>query len=148
MATHIEDDSDMLIPQDLAEGASRYLGKPLELLPDREKAIFRRLAARRTISADANAVFDERLTPGQRLADAVAKFGGSWTFILIFAALLAIWLSANIIAASNAFDPYPFIFLNLILSMLAAVQAPVIMMSQTAMRPRIGSTPHMTTRSI
>ncbi len=56
MATHIEDDSDMLIPQDLAEGASRYLGKPLELLPDREKAIFRRLAARRTISADANAV--------------------------------------------------------------------------------------------
>ncbi|NTA10442.1 DUF1003 domain-containing protein [Agrobacterium tumefaciens] len=130
MATRIEDDSDMLIPQDLAEGASRYLGKPLELLPDREKAIFRRLAARRTISADANAVFDERLTPGQRLADAVAKFGGSWTFILIFAALLAIWLSANIIAASNAFDPYPFIFLNLILSMLAAVQAPVIMMSQ------------------
>lgn len=130
MAIYVEDDSDSLISQDLAEVAGRYLGKPLEMLSERERAIFRRLAARRTISKDANAVFDERLMPGQRLADAVAKFGGSWTFILIFAALLAAWLGANIVASSNAFDPYPFIFLNLILSMLAAVQAPVIMMSQ------------------
>ncbi|HWU61238.1 MAG TPA: DUF1003 domain-containing protein [Ensifer sp.] len=123
----------------LAASALRYVGKSLEKLSDRERLIFERLRARQTISTDANRTFDERLTPGQRLADRVAEFGGSWTFILLFAAVLALWLGSNVLAASHAFDPYPFIFLNLILSMLAAVQAPVIMMSQNrhAVKDRI-----------
>jgi uncharacterized membrane protein len=68
---------------------------------------------------------------GQRLADKVATFGGSWTFIISFALFLLVWISVNIVWLSNkGFDPYPFILLNLILSSLAAIQAPVIMMSQ------------------
>lgn len=73
----------------------------------------------------------EERTFGQRLADKVATFGGSWTFIISFGLFLLIWISINIIWLSNkGFDPYPFILLNLILSSLAAIQAPVIMMSQ------------------
>ena len=73
----------------------------------------------------------EKLTYGQRLADRVANFGGSWTFIIIFGTFLICWIISNVIILSNkAFDPYPFILLNLILSCIAALQAPVIMMSQ------------------
>ncbi len=73
----------------------------------------------------------EKLTYGQRLADRVANFGGSWTFIIIFGTFLICWIISNVIILSNkAFDPYPFILLNLILSCIAAMQAPVIMMSQ------------------
>jgi hypothetical protein len=73
----------------------------------------------------------EGRTLGQRIADRVAKFGGSWTFIISFGLFLLIWISVNILWFSNkGFDPYPFILLNLILSTLAAIQAPVIMMSQ------------------
>lgn len=72
-----------------------------------------------------------RSTLGERLADRVARFGGSWTFILLFGAGLLIWALVNTgLMGMAAFDPYPFIFLNLLLSMLAAMQAPVIMMSQ------------------
>ncbi|ARS66105.1 DUF1003 domain-containing protein [Sinorhizobium meliloti] len=117
-------------PQEIADSASRYLGRPVELLTDRERAVFRRHVARRAITRDSNRSFDEKLTSGQRLADKVAEFGGSWTFIMIFALALALWVGVNLLATTPAFDPYPFIFLNLILSMLAAVQAPVIMMSQ------------------
>ena len=77
-----------------------------------------------------NEVIDEQLTFGQRLADSVARFGGSWAFIVSFAAVLVAWVIVNIGLATRAWDPYPFILLNLFLSMLAAVQAPVIMMSQ------------------
>ena len=121
---------DEISRQAIENGANRYLGKPFELLSDRERAVFRRLISRRAITRNANQSFDEKLTSAQRLADKVAEFGGSWTFIIIFAVVLAIWVAANLLAALRAFDPYPFIFLNLILSMLAAVQAPVIMMSQ------------------
>ena len=72
---------------------------------------------------------EEVLTPGQSLADKVARFGGSWAFILSFFVLLWIWILYNV-AAANAFDPYPFILMNLILSCIAALQAPIIMMSQ------------------
>lgn len=113
-----------------AEQAIHYLGKPLEALTEREMRIFKRLVARQTITRNVNHAFDEKLTVGQRLADKVAEFGGSWTFIMVFTALLIMWVGINVLAASKAIDPYPFIFLNLILSMLAAVQAPVIMMSQ------------------
>ena len=77
-----------------------------------------------------NVVIEERATPGERIADAVARFGGSWTFIGIFAAVLVAYTSVNIALGRSAWDPYPFILLNLFLSMLAAIQAPVIMMSQ------------------
>lgn len=77
-----------------------------------------------------NEVIAETLTIGDRLADAVARFGGSWRFIIAFGVVLAAWVAVNIILVSRAWDPYPFILLNLFLSMLAAVQAPIIMMSQ------------------
>jgi len=77
-----------------------------------------------------NEVIAERLTLGDRLADAVARFGGSWAFIMSFGAVLLVWVWVNLMLASRAWDPYPFILLNLVLSMLAAVQAPIIMMSQ------------------
>lgn len=80
---------------------------------------------------DAHALFDERLTFGQKLADRVAAVGGSWGFIIGFGIFLGLWALLNtVVLAAHAFDPFPFIFLNLMLSMLAALQAPVIMMSQ------------------
>jgi len=74
----------------------------------------------------------ETATPplGQRVADRVASFGGSWTFLGLFAVVMVLWMGINVVLASRAFDPYPFILLNLALSCLAAIQAPVIMMSQ------------------
>ena len=77
-----------------------------------------------------NQVIEQESTFGQRIADRVAGFGGSWTFIIIFLTVLLIYAAINIILRRSAWDPYPFILLNLFLSMLAAIQAPVIMMSQ------------------
>ncbi len=72
----------------------------------------------------------EKYTLGQRAADAIAKFAGSWAFIFSFTAVLVLWMIANVLLALKAFDPYPFILLNLVLSCVAAIQAPLIMMSQ------------------
>jgi uncharacterized membrane protein len=77
-----------------------------------------------------NEVIEEQTTYGQSLADAVARFGGSWTFIIVFAFVLIVYSAVNVVLGNKAWDPYPFILLNLFLSMLASVQAPVIMMSQ------------------
>ena len=77
-----------------------------------------------------NILIEEKETVGERIADVVASFGGSWTFIILFAIVLAIYTLINIGLRGRAWDPYPFILLNLFLSMLAAIQAPVIMMSQ------------------
>ena len=77
-----------------------------------------------------NELIDETETFAERVADAVAKFGGSWTFIITFGVTLTVYTSVNIFLKGRAWDPYPFILLNLFLSMLAAIQAPVIMMSQ------------------
>jgi uncharacterized membrane protein len=80
---------------------------------------------------DPNILFAERLTVGERLADRVASVGGSWGFIVAFGLFLAAWAILNmVLLGARAFDPFPFIFLNLMLSMLAALQAPIIMMSQ------------------
>ncbi len=86
---------------------------------------------RTQVSRNPNVEEEERLTFGQRIADKVASFGGSWTFIIIFGITLAIWVVFNSTALlSKHFDPYPYILLNLFLSMIASIQAPVIMMSQ------------------
>ena len=87
------------------------------------------LLADSKISVDPNKK-RERYTVGQRAADAIAKFAGSWAFIFSFSAVLALWMIVNILLAVKAFDPYPFILLNLVLSCVAAIQAPLIMMSQ------------------
>ena len=81
-------------------------------------------------SVTENADRDEKMTLGQRAADAVARFAGSWAFIFSFIAVMVIWMILNIVMAESAFDAYPFILLNLVLSCIAAVQAPLIMMSQ------------------
>jgi uncharacterized membrane protein len=77
-----------------------------------------------------NEVIEEETTTPQHIADAVARFGGSWAFILSFGMVLVVYSTVNVILGKKAWDPYPFILLNLFLSMLAAIQAPVIMMSQ------------------
>ncbi len=102
-------------------------------LTKREQEMIRRILQHSHVSRNINKEFDEQLTFGQRLADRVASFGGSWTFIIIFGCILLAWVILNsfILAKHNAaFDPYPYILLNLFLSMMASVQAPVIMMSQ------------------
>jgi CRP/FNR family cyclic AMP-dependent transcriptional regulator len=81
-------------------------------------------------SRNANEVIEEKYTFGEHIADGVASFGGSWTFIIVFGVVLVVWTAINVILRGKAWDPYPFILLNLFLSMLAAIQAPVIMMSQ------------------
>jgi CRP/FNR family transcriptional regulator, cyclic AMP receptor protein len=81
-------------------------------------------------SRSPNDIIEEEATFGERIADTVARFGGSWTFIILFAIVLVAYAGTNIALRGRAWDPYPFILLNLFLSMLAAIQAPVIMMSQ------------------
>ncbi|NFL55161.1 DUF1003 domain-containing protein [Clostridium botulinum] len=89
------------------------------------------------ISKNINNTHDNNLTLGQRTADKIAIFGGSWTFIITFCVVLSIWIIGNaVILINKAFDPYPFVFLNLILSCLAAIQAPIIMMSQNRQSER------------
>jgi uncharacterized membrane protein len=98
-----------------------------------EDRVIERLTKRLHISRNVHQEFEKSLTFGQRLADRIAVFGGSWTFILIFLSLLLVWIGLNTVLLAHVgkpFDPYPYIFLNLNLSMLAALQAPVIMMSQ------------------
>lgn len=96
---------------------------------DRQKLA--QLLRQTRMARDVHKEFEGALTFGQRLADKVAEFGGSWTFIIIFMAILLGWCGLNtFILLNRAFDPYPYIFLNLVLSTIAAVQAPLIMMSQ------------------
>jgi CRP/FNR family transcriptional regulator, cyclic AMP receptor protein len=85
---------------------------------------------RRRASRNANEIIEEESTFGQRVADSVARFGGSWIFIITCSMALIVYISTNLLLRGRAWDPYPFILLNLFLSMLAAIQAPVIMMSQ------------------
>lgn len=117
---------------DVQQLAEHLLQTEYDDLPPREQRVLKRMAKRLAISENINKTFHDRLTFGQRLADQVAAFGGSWTFIVSFGLVLAIWIALNVVAlpGRDVFDPYPFVFLNLILSMLAAIQAPVIMMSQ------------------
>ena len=117
--------------KNLSEISTRLLKKPFEELSEFERRVLHHFTERRHISRNTNQEFTKALTFGQRLADRVASFGGSWTFILIFCGILVVWIGTNVfLLARHPFDPYPFILLNLFLSMTAAMQAPVIMMSQ------------------
>jgi len=113
--------------------AEQLLHEDFDLLSPREQVVISRIADGLHISRNVLKEHQAKLTPGQRLADHVASFGGSWPFILLFMAVLVIWIIMNsfILAGwHQTFDAYPYILLNLVLSMLAAIQAPVIMMSQ------------------
>jgi uncharacterized membrane protein len=102
-----------------------------------EEGVVTSLKEHELLSKNINIVFDRELTFGEKVADKVAEFGGSWRFIIIFAIILAIWVAINsAVLIGNAFDPYPFILLNLVLSCLAAIQAPIIMMSQNRQEAR------------
>ena len=95
------------------------------------------LQEREILSENIGKEFEQDLTFGERLSDKIASFGGSWTFIIVFFTILMIWIVINgVILALRAFDPYPFILMNLILSCLAAIQAPIIMMSQNRAEAR------------
>jgi len=96
-----------------------------------EKDVIHSIQNNKLLSENIEEDINEPITFGQRVADKIASFGGSWTFIIIFFSFLALWMMINIwMLATKPFDPYPFILLNLILSCLAAIQAPIIMMSQ------------------
>jgi uncharacterized membrane protein len=100
-------------------------------LSDLEKEVLDSLAKHEILTTHVEKEYESQLAFGQRLSDRIARFGGSWRFIIIFACVLVLWMCANsLLLLSRPFDPYPYILLNLVLSCLAAMQAPVIMMSQ------------------
>lgn len=112
--------------------AKALLGQSYGDLDNSEQRVINSIAESTTVSENTNESFTESLSFGQRVADDVARFGGSWTFIGLFFAFIIIWILINTIWLVNekAFDPFPYILLNLGLSSLAAFQAPIIMMSQ------------------
>ena len=113
------------------ELANRWLRRNPENLSELERRVLQSTVDRKPISQDINDNLAGLQGAGDRIADAIARVGGSWTFILSFIAFLILWIGANWwLLGQESFDPYPFIFLNLVLSMIAALQAPVIMMSQ------------------
>lgn len=102
-------------------------------LSERERRVLQHISQGIHISRNTNTEFDQTLTLGQRLADRIATFGGSWAFITLFLSVLVAWVVLNsviLVRAGRPFDPYPYILLNLFLSMLASLQAPIILMSQ------------------
>lgn len=105
--------------------------RPRSHVAEIEERVRKALAERKTVTRDIETEYAEKLSLGDRVADMVAEFGGSWTFIFTFGAIMAVWMLINIfVLKDRPFDPFPFILLNLVLSTLAALQAPVIMMSQ------------------
>ncbi len=117
--------------REAVQAIARWFGRGVEELGSSERKVLEHALQRRAFSEDPNQELDARSTLGERLADRVARFGGSWRFIMLFGGVLVVWTALNTaFLGKAAFDPYPYIFLNLMLSMLAALQAPVIMMSQ------------------
>jgi uncharacterized membrane protein len=121
------------------KGVPTPLDASCEALDDRSKKVARHIAGRRHIARNLANDFDAGPSPGQRAADAVARFGGSWTFVGLFGAAMLGWVGVNAFLLSShgkTFDPFPYILLNLFLSMLAAIQAPIILMSQNRQSER------------
>lgn len=112
--------------------ACRAMQTDFDSLSCDQRQVLEHMTRGTCISRNTNIEFSDKLTFGQRLADTVTAFGGSWTFILIFAFVMILWVGVNsfLLSQQSAFDPYPYIFLNLVLSMMSAAQAPIIMMSQ------------------
>lgn len=113
--------------------SEKLLGKTYEAMDARTQKVARHIADRKHISRDTAQDYATSVSFGQKAADTVARFGGSWAFIMLFSAVLICWVILNsyiLINYKKVFDPYPYILLNLFLSMLASIQAPIILMSQ------------------
>jgi uncharacterized membrane protein len=130
--------------EDLGNARQEYVKEVLQdeigELSSLDEEVVESLRQHEIVSSDLSKEFERKLTFGEQLSDQIAEFGGSWRFIISFGAILVVWIIINAaILATRAWDPYPFILLNLILSCLAALQAPIIMMSQNraAIRDRL-----------
>lgn len=139
--TLVESENPGIKPEDTisVEKVIHYRKKYLTLLIEQErgeidnleKKVIDVISNNEILSENIEPEIDQQLSIGQKMADRIAEFGGSWTFIISFFLFIVIWISTNVfILSKSSFDPYPFILLNLILSCLAAIQAPIIMMSQ------------------
>jgi uncharacterized membrane protein len=124
----------MVSVRELARYRMRYTENLLQQehgeFTELDRQVAESIARQDTIAENTEEEFEERRTFGDKVSDHLASFGGSWAFLISFGVVLVIWMAVNIVAGSHAYDPYPFILLNLCLSCIAAVQAPVIMMSQ------------------
>ncbi len=126
---------DLICERHVSDYRTRYVANLLERergeLSELDRQVVESLAREETVARDVETAWEGRRTFGETVADLVADFGGSWTFIGSFFFVLAVWMAFNVwVASRDVFDPYPFILLNLVLSCLAAIQAPIIMMSQ------------------
>src|SRR5437870_4988918 len=135
------DDKGFVCFDDLGEFRKDYVKEVLQdeigELSTLDQEVIESLQEHEILSSDISKQFEKKLTFGERLSDHIASFGGSWRFIILFGAVLFGWIILNaIILLNRSFDPYPFILLNLILSCLAAIQAPIIMMSQNRAEAR------------
>src|SRR5438876_8235632 len=135
------DSKEFICFEDLGDFRKDYVKEVLEdeigELSALDNEVIQSLEQHEILSADISKQFEKKLTFGERLSDHIASFGGSWRFIILFGAVLFGWIILNAIFLLNrGFDPYPFILLNLILSCLAAIQAPIIMMSQNRAEAR------------
>ena len=124
----------MISIRELARYRMRYTERLLQQehgeFTELDRQVAESIAKQDTIAENTEEEFEEHRTFGDKVSDQLASFGGSWAFLLSFGAVLLVWMAINVIAGTHAFDPYPFILLNLCLSCVAAVQAPIIMMSQ------------------
>jgi uncharacterized membrane protein len=122
-----------MMDQNVHDTAERLFRTKYEKLTELERHVAHHITERTPISTNVVQDFSEQMTFGQRMADKVASFGGSWLFISIFMGVMVLWILLNsfvLTTFNRSFDPYPYILLNLVLSMLAAIQAPIILMSQ------------------
>src|SRR5438067_6627636 len=127
------DEKGFICSDDLGQFRKDYVREVLQdeigELSTLDQEVIESLHEHEILSSDISKQFEKKLTFGERLSDRIAEFGGSWKFLISFGAVLAIWIAINgVILATHAFAPFPFILLNLILSCLAAVQAPIIML--------------------
>ena len=121
----------------VADLAGRWLRRRPEALSEQENRVLESAIEGKPIARDVNATVARQSDFGDRLADSIARVGGSWSFIICAILFLILWTASNaLLLGREGFDPYPFIFLNLILSMIAALQAPIIMMSQNRQTER------------
>ncbi|HEV8700453.1 MAG TPA: DUF1003 domain-containing protein [Candidatus Polarisedimenticolia bacterium] len=119
------------MPETLSDSAMRILGRSIETASEIERRVLQAVTGRRHVARHVHRDMEEGLTLGERLSDWIAAWGGSWSFLVLFFVFLFGWIGLNSwVLISRPFDPYPYILLNLVLSTLAAVQAPVILMSQ------------------